>query len=63
VTITTPPPATQSLRQLIEDCWAADPEARPSFEDVVSRLEEMLKELPGHSPYSKASEGCACSVQ
>ncbi|WIA29235.1 hypothetical protein OEZ86_011743 [Tetradesmus obliquus] len=56
-------PMTQSLRQLIEDCWAADPEARPSFEDVVSRLEDLLRQLPKHSPYSKAAEGCACSMQ
>jgi hypothetical protein len=53
----------QSLRTLIKDCWTADPEARPSFEDVVNRLEEMLKELPKHSPYSKGSDGCACSLQ
>jgi hypothetical protein len=53
----------QALRKLIEDCWAADPEARPSFEDVVGRLEDMLRELPKHSPYSKAAEGCTCSMQ
>jgi hypothetical protein len=28
------PPA----RALIEDCWAADPDDRPTFEDIVDRL-------------------------
>jgi len=46
----------------VDDCWAADPEARPSFEDVVSRLEGLLKTLPKHIPYSKADEPC-CSIQ
>jgi hypothetical protein len=53
----------QNLRKLIDDCWAADPEARPSFEDVVNRLEDMLKDMPKHSPYSKGNDGCQCSLQ
>lgn len=53
----------QNLRSLIEDCWAADPESRPSFEDVVNRLEDMLKDMPKHSPYSKGNDGCQCSLQ
>jgi hypothetical protein len=53
----------QSLRKLIEDCWASDPEARPTFEDVVGRLEDMLRDMPKHSPYNKAADGCACSMQ
>jgi TPR repeat protein len=32
-----PPPA----RALIEDCWAADPDDRPTFEEIVDRLAEM----------------------
>jgi hypothetical protein len=54
----------QNLRKLIEDCWTADPEARPSFEDVVNRLEDMLKDMPKHSPYNKGQgEGCTgCSL-
>lgn len=52
----------QELRRLVDDCWAADPEARPSFEDVVTRLEKLLKDMPKHAHFSKANEGC-CSVQ
>jgi serine/threonine protein kinase len=28
-------------RALIEDCWAADPDDRPTFEEIVDRLAEM----------------------
>lgn len=52
----------QNLRGVIEDCWTADPESRPSFEDVVNRLEDMLKDMPKHSPYSKGNDGCQCSL-
>jgi serine/threonine protein kinase len=30
-----------SARELIEDCWAVDPDDRPSFEEIVDRLAEM----------------------
>jgi hypothetical protein len=55
--------SSQNLRKLIDDCWAADPEARPTFEDVVNRLEDTLKDMPKHSPYSKGNDGCQCSLQ
>jgi hypothetical protein len=55
--------SVQDLRRVIESCWTADPEARPSFEEVVSRLEEMLKTLPKHSTYSGHSGSSCCSVQ
>jgi hypothetical protein len=60
--LTSPCPPPQELRSIISDCWAADPEARPSFEEVVARLERLLKTLPKHVPYSRADERC-CSVQ
>lgn len=50
-------PVEQKLRKLVEDCWSADPEERPSFEDIISRLEEMLKTLPKHSFFSKGGSG------
>jgi hypothetical protein len=28
-------------RALIENCWAADPDDRPTFEEIVDRLAEM----------------------
>jgi serine/threonine protein kinase len=30
-----------SARALIEDCWAADPDERPTFADIVDQLAEM----------------------
>ncbi|KAG2499621.1 hypothetical protein HYH03_002560 [Edaphochlamys debaryana] len=36
-----PPP----LRQLIQDCWAQQPQERPSSAQVLSRLEGLLAEL------------------
>lgn len=53
----------QDLRKIVEDCWNPDPESRPSFEDVVNRLEAMLKALPKHSPYTKPSDQGCCVVQ
>ncbi|XP_058101303.1 uncharacterized protein LOC131245697 [Magnolia sinica] len=32
-------------RKLMEDCWSPDPEARPSFSDITSRLRVMSMEL------------------
>ncbi|GFR49807.1 hypothetical protein Agub_g11747, partial [Astrephomene gubernaculifera] len=41
-----PPPdcplCPPGLRQLIQDCWAQQPEERPSSAEVLSRLEELL---------------------
>lgn len=53
----------QKLRELVTDCWDGDAEARPTFEDIVHRLEDILKDLPKHSHFSKNDTGCACSVQ
>jgi len=35
------PPETLSSKQLAEECWAHNPQARPSFRDVVTRLEAL----------------------
>ena len=37
------PPA---IYQLMLDCWAATPSARPNFTTVYSRLSNIVKELP-----------------
>jgi len=34
-----------SLKYLIEKCWDADPEQRPSFKEIVFRLDEILVDL------------------
>lgn len=56
------PAMTEELRRLVADCWAADPDARPTFEDVVARLERLLKDTPKHAHYAKNNGEC-CSVQ
>jgi serine/threonine protein kinase len=38
---TIPDSVLPSARELIEDCWAADPDDRPGFEETVDRLAEM----------------------
>ena len=30
------------IRSLIEECWHTDAEKRPTFQEIVSRLEDML---------------------
>jgi hypothetical protein len=52
----------QELRKIVEDCWAPDPEARPTFEGVIQRLEALLKTMPKHVPYTSADDKC-CSIQ
>ncbi|KAL1828835.1 hypothetical protein DCAR_0208097 [Daucus carota subsp. sativus] len=37
---------TQELRELTEHCWAADMNKRPSFLDILKRLEKIKETLP-----------------
>jgi hypothetical protein len=39
---TFPEDTPSTYRTLAEQCWATDANARPAFEDVISRLDEML---------------------
>jgi serine/threonine protein kinase len=50
-------PMTEALRQLVSDCWHPDADARPTFEDVVGRLEDLLRRLPAHSAFVKRGGG------
>lgn len=34
-----------SFRRLIEDCWSADPASRPSFDQIVARIDQSIYEL------------------
>ncbi|XP_074315927.1 serine/threonine-protein kinase VIK-like [Silene latifolia] len=34
------------LRELVEQCWAADMNQRPSFLDILKRLEKIKEHLP-----------------
>ncbi|KAI8477395.1 MAG: protein kinase [Monoraphidium minutum] len=48
------------VKVLVEQCWAADYEARPEFIQVITTLEEVLKELPPDPP--SATKGCSCAI-
>ncbi len=39
------PAAAPGWRELMERCWAEDPEVRPSFRDILRELHAMGKEL------------------
>ncbi|CAL8465709.1 g5245 [Coccomyxa elongata] len=45
-----PADAPVGYRALIEDCWAADAKARPSFNDVITRLMALLADTRGDRP-------------
>jgi len=34
-----------SYKELVKDCWNPEPEKRPTFDDIVSRLEDLKKNL------------------
>lgn len=38
---------TDILYFIDSDCWASDPHNRPSFEDILQRLDDIV-----HSPFS-----------
>eukprot|EP00873_Tetraselmis_striata_P008278 jgi/Tetstr1/428542/TSEL_018536.t1 len=50
-----------ALKELVEKCWAADPEDRPSFIDICVELEGIVKKLPNDVPETAAS--CQCAIQ
>ncbi|BDA51600.1 probable mitogen-activated protein kinase kinase kinase 20 at C-terminar half [Coccomyxa sp. Obi] len=45
-----PADAPAAYRALIEDCWAADAKARPSFDDVITRIMTLLADAQGNRP-------------
>ncbi|PNW80365.1 hypothetical protein CHLRE_07g314500v5 [Chlamydomonas reinhardtii] len=42
-----PPFTPEPYARLAADCWAHDPEQRPTFEQILERLAAMRAELPG----------------
>lgn len=46
---------------MIERCWAADPEERPEFEEVVEALDLIARELK--PVVTEASPAGGCSLQ
>ncbi|KAL4538986.1 hypothetical protein Ndes2526B_g02745 [Nannochloris sp. 'desiccata'] len=54
--------AKKDIKTLIERCWAPNGEDRPTFEQIVSRLEEILTTLPrGNKSGDGSNTGC-CTV-
>jgi serine/threonine protein kinase len=45
-----PPDCLPSLRSLMEDCWTANPNRRPEFEEINKRLDEILVEAAINDP-------------
>uniref|UniRef100_A0A7S2BRV6 Protein kinase domain-containing protein n=1 Tax=Florenciella parvula TaxID=236787 RepID=A0A7S2BRV6_9STRA len=44
------------IRRMIEDCWAQDPKARPSFPDILVVLDGLLKDMPQQSEVDLLAE-------
>lgn len=45
-------------RELMEQCWSADPESRPSFTEITNRLRSMsrLLQLKGHNDQARQTK-------
>eukprot|EP00198_Chlamydomonas_reinhardtii_P009604 XP_001698941.1 predicted protein [Chlamydomonas reinhardtii] len=53
------PRCPAKLRQLIEDCWCQEPKRRPSSQQVVDRLLDILNDLPPEQDYVYPSQAGA----
>jgi serine/threonine protein kinase len=51
-----PDSVVPEVRNLIEDCWSDDPNARPSFESILSILEKMKFKMTPKVDSSKVSK-------
>ena len=38
-----PSAAPVSLKRLIQDCWRSDPRLRPSFEEILVRVDQIAE--------------------
>lgn len=54
----------ESIRKLVDKCWAGIPELRPSMEEVVKQLEEIQRSgvIGEMDAKETKSAGCGCSV-
>ncbi|KAG2447359.1 hypothetical protein HYH02_007687 [Chlamydomonas schloesseri] len=57
------PRCPAKLRQLIEDCWCQEPKRRPSSQQVVDRLLDILNDLPPEQEYGYPPQASAAPVQ
>lgn len=55
-------PAKQAVKELIMKCWSPDGENRPTFETIVSRLEEIQAKLPSEKNMSQGGGDGCCTV-
>eukprot|EP00965_Chrysotila_dentata_P086799 2864899-Pleurochrysis_carterae.AAC.4 len=46
---------------LLQDCWSAEPHLRPSFGQILDRLDELSKAELGRK-HTAAAAGCNCVV-
>lgn len=54
-------PAKRAVKELIERCWSPDAEVRPTFESIVTSLEEIQASLPKNTERgAKSSGGGSC---
>ena len=51
------------VRAVMEACWDPDPERRPSFEEVVEKLEAVMERTPRPDFCKGAGGGGCCTVQ
>ncbi len=51
-----PPGTPAALVQLAQDCWQHSPDARPTFEQVVARLEALQAQLSRDQALEGAGE-------
>jgi len=40
----------ESIKKLLEECWHRNPEVRPSFEDIIKKIDEILIECAIKDP-------------
>lgn len=50
------------LRQLIQDCWAEDPAARPAFPAIRQRLRQELDRVAGDSAQQAQRTACRSTL-
>lgn len=61
---TTRPPllTSQEVRDLIQRCWAPNPEDRPPFSRLVTEFEAILARVPRATMVKQPSEGGCCTL-
>ncbi|XP_024545123.1 dual specificity protein kinase shkD-like [Selaginella moellendorffii] len=53
--LTIPPNTDPGFTALMEQCWQSDPKARPSFEEIIARIRELLAQIAGSASKSQSN--------